>query len=65
MSKNKVSYEKKVEIVRDYLDGRVGYKESIQRANNSAASFRHWVHLYTQICVATGNIDFICAGEII
>ena len=29
-----------------YLDGRVGYKESIQRANNSAASFRHWVHLY-------------------
>ena len=46
MSKNKVSYEKKVEIVRDYLDGRVGYKESIQRANNSAASFRHWVHLY-------------------
>ena len=27
MSKNKVSYEKKVEIVRDYLDGRVGYKE--------------------------------------
>ena len=25
MSKNKVSYEKKVEIVRDYLDGRVGY----------------------------------------
>ena len=37
MSKNKVSYEKKVEIVRDYLDGRVGYKESIQRANNSAA----------------------------
>ena len=41
MSKNKVSYEKKVEIVRDYLDGRVGYNESIQRANNSAASFRH------------------------
>ena len=46
MSKNKVTYEKKVEIVRDYLDGRVGYKESIRRANNSAASFRHWVHLY-------------------
>ena len=46
MSKNKVSYEKKVEIVKDYLDGRVGYKENIQRANNSAASFRHWVHLY-------------------
>ena len=46
MSKSKIPYEKKVEIVRDYLDGRVGYKESIQRANNSAASFRHWVHLY-------------------
>ena len=25
MSKSKVPYEKKVEIVRDYLDGRVGY----------------------------------------
>lgn len=46
MSKSKVAYEKKIEIVRDYLDGRVGYKESIQRANNSTASFRHWVHLH-------------------
>ena len=25
MSKSKIPYEKKVEIVRDYLDGRVGY----------------------------------------
>ena len=40
MSKSKVAYEKKIEIVQDYLNGRVGYKESIQRANNSAASFR-------------------------
>lgn len=48
MSKSKVSYERKIEIVRDYLDGRVGYKESIRRANNSAASFRHWVHLYEE-----------------
>ena len=48
MSKSKVAYEKKIEIVRDYLDGRVGYKESIRRANNSAASFRHWVHLYEE-----------------
>ena len=39
MSKSKIPYEKKVEIVRDYLDGRVGYNESIQRANNSTASF--------------------------
>jgi transposase-like protein len=48
MSRSKVAYEKKVEIVRDYLEGRVGYKESIRRANNSAASFRHWVHLYKE-----------------
>lgn len=48
MSKSKVAYEKKIEIVRDYLDGRVGYKESIRRANNSTASFRHWVHLYKE-----------------
>ena len=46
MSKIKESYEEKVESVRDYQDGRVGYKESIQRANNSGASFRHWVDLY-------------------
>lgn len=48
MSKSKVSYERKIEIVLDYLNGRVGYKESIRRANNSAASFRHWVHLYEE-----------------
>ena len=48
MSKSRVPYEKKVEIARDYLEGRVGYKESIQRANNSAASFRRWVHLYQE-----------------
>jgi transposase-like protein len=48
MSRSKVAYEKKVEIVRDYLEGRVGYKESIRRANNSAESFRHWVHLYKE-----------------
>jgi transposase-like protein len=48
MSRSKVAYEKKVEIVRDYLEGRVGYRESIRRANNSAESFRHWVHLYKE-----------------
>ena len=48
MSKSKVAYEKKIEIVQDYLEGRVGYKESIRRANNSAASFRQWVHLYEE-----------------
>ena len=26
---------------------------------------RQAVYAFTQICVATGNIDFICAGEII
>lgn len=27
MSKSKVAYEKKIEIVRDYLDGQAGFKE--------------------------------------
>lgn len=35
MSKSKILYEKKVEIARDYLEGRVGYTESLGRANNS------------------------------
>lgn len=48
MSKSKVEYEKKIEIVRDYLEGRVGYKESIRRTNSSAVSFRHWVYLYEE-----------------
>ena len=48
MSKSKVPYEKKVEIVKDYLEGRVGYTESLKRANNSKESFRRWVHLYQE-----------------
>ena len=48
MSKSKVPYEKKAEIVRDYLEGRVGYTESLRRANNSEASFRYWVHQYKE-----------------
>ena len=26
---------------------------------------RQAVYAFTQICVATGNIDFICAGEVV
>ena len=48
MSKSKVPYEKKVEIVRDYLEGRKGYTESVKRANNSMESFRRWVYLYKE-----------------
>ena len=48
MSKSKVPYEKKAEIVRDYLEGRVGYTESLRRANNREASFRYWVHQYKE-----------------
>ena len=48
MSKSKVPYEKKAEIVRDNLEGRVGYTESLRRANNSEASFRYWVHQYKE-----------------
>ena len=33
MSKGKIPYERKVEIARDYLEGRVGYTESLGRAN--------------------------------
>lgn len=46
MSKSKVAYERKIAIVKDYLDGKVGYDESKKRANNSAESFRHWVAQY-------------------
>ena len=48
MSKSKVPYEKKAEIVKDYLEGRVGYTESLKRANNSEESFRRWVYLYKE-----------------
>ena len=48
MSKSKVPYEKKVEIVRDYLEGRKGYTESVKRANNSMESFRRRVYLYKE-----------------
>jgi transposase-like protein len=46
MSKSKVPYEQKIAVVKDYLDGKVGYAESIKRANNSRASFRQWVAQY-------------------
>ena len=46
MGKIKIAYEAKVEIVRDYLSGKAGYKESVRRANNSKSTFRHWVALY-------------------
>lgn len=48
MSKSKVPYEGKAEIVRGYLEGRVVYTESLGRANNSEASFRYWVHQYQE-----------------
>ncbi len=48
MSKSKIPYEKKVEIAKDYLEGHVGYTESLGRANNSKASFRYWVHQYQE-----------------
>ena len=48
MSKSKVPYEEKAEIVRGYLEERVGYTESLGRANNSEASFRCWVHQYQE-----------------
>ena len=46
MGKSKIAYEMKVEIVRDYLNGKVGYTESVRRANNSYSSFRHWIAQY-------------------
>ena len=48
MSKSKIPYEKKAEIVKDYLDGRVGYAESLKRENCGRESFRCWVHLYKE-----------------
>ena len=46
MGKSKIAYEMKVEIVRDYLNGKVGYTESVRRANNSMSLFRQWVEQY-------------------
>lgn len=46
VGKSKIAYEEKIEIVRDYLSGKAGYKESVRRSNNSESSFRHWVALY-------------------
>lgn len=46
MSKSKVPYEQKIAIIKDYLDGKVGSRESIKRANNSSASFYQWVAQY-------------------
>jgi len=46
MSKNKVEYEKKIQIVRDYLNGKAGYKESVRAACNSESAFRQWLTLY-------------------
>ena len=40
MGRAKIGYEKKVEIVRRYLSGETGYKESVRLANNSTSSFR-------------------------
>ena len=48
MFKSKIPYEKKAEIVKDYLDGRVGYAESLKRENCGRESFRCWVHLYKE-----------------
>ena len=46
MGRAKIGYEKKVEIVRRYLSGETGYKESVRLANNSKSSFRLWVAQY-------------------
>lgn len=46
MSRSKVPYEAKVRIVQRYLNGEVGYRESVKVANNSASSFRQWVAQY-------------------
>lgn len=55
MFKSIVPYEEKAEIVRGYLEGRMGYTESLGRANNSEASFRYWVYQYQE----KGNEGFL------
>ena len=46
MGRAKIGYEKKVEIVRGYLSGKTGYKDSVRAANNSESSFRQWIVQY-------------------
>ena len=46
MGKSKISKEKQIEIVKDYLSGKVGYKESVRRAGNSHSAIRRWIFQY-------------------
>ena len=46
MRKSKISSEKKLEIVMEYLSGKVGYKESVRLAGNSKSAIRRWVFQY-------------------
>ncbi len=56
MRKSKISSEKKIEIVMEYLSGKVGYKkESVRLAGNSKFAMRRWVFQYK-----TGGEQFFC-----
>ena len=48
MGRQKIEYEKKLEIVRNYLSGKIGREESIRLANNSKSSFSLWVAQYKE-----------------
>lgn len=48
MGRKKLSWEEQVEIVERYLQGEVGYRESVKAANNCKSSFRRWVAQYQE-----------------
>ncbi len=44
--KGQISIEEKVKVIEEYLDGKVGYMESVERGQCSKATFEWWVGQY-------------------
>lgn len=44
--KQKLSIEKKIEVIRDYLKGRIGISEAARRGGISKETMRQWVCNY-------------------
>lgn len=46
MSKNKVSYEKKIQAIKEYIKGNISQKEIARRIGVSATLFQVWLRKY-------------------
>lgn len=58
MRKSKISSEKKLEIVMEYLSGKVGYKESVRLAGNSKSA----MYVMTMVSMLMTRGCFAFAG---